>query len=303
MPPHTLITGSALSERGSEAVPDGLRGADRRGACVRQGIRREAGLKSDRFYYSQPDSGDQALMTVEEMIRSGSVSIIVVDSVAALQPASEMAREAGDPQIGAQARLMSNHLRRIAANANKHNVAVLFINQLRMKVGIIFGNPETTSGGMALLYYASQRIDVRRKEVIPGPIKEGPARGIRVRAKVVKNKVAPPHGQAIFDLYFDRGLDRTASLIDAAVQWGVLEKRGAFYYLTEDVTDDPEDAKKSFAQGRDAMTKLLEAEENADLWQRIWDITSKKMSAADTDMPLVDDDEPMTPFAGLQSGA
>lgn len=109
---------------------------------------------------------------------------------------------------------------------------------------------QTTSGGMALLYYASQRIDVRRKEVIPGPVKDGPARGIRIRAKVVKNKVAAPHGQAIFDLYFDRGLDRTASMVDAAVQYGVMEKRSAYYYLSEEVTGNADAASKSYAQVR-----------------------------------------------------
>lgn len=260
------------------------------------------GLQSSRFYYSQPDSGDEALATVEEVIRSGSVSIVVVDSVAALLPASEITREAGDPQIGAQAKLMSNHLKRIAASAAKYNVAVLFINQLRMKIGVMFGNPETTSGGMALLYYASQRIDVRRKEVIQGDVKEGPARGIKIRAKVVKNKVAAPHGQAIFDLYFDSGLDRTASMIDGAVQFGVLDKRGAFYYLTEDVTDDADALDKSFAQGRDAMKELLEKEENADLWQRIYDVTLAKMTNSETTVSF-DDENPTSPLAGMQTGA
>jgi len=184
------------------------------------------GVDVDDLLISQPDTGEEALEITEALVRSGAVDVIVIDSVAALVPRAEIEGEMGDAHVGLQARLMSQALRKLAAAIGKSGTAVLFINQLREKVGIVFGNPEVTPGGRALKFYSSIRIDLRRAEII----KEGnDAVGSHIRAKVVKNKVAPPFRSAEFDIMFGRGISREGNLIDLGVELGLVKKAGAFF--------------------------------------------------------------------------
>jgi recombination protein RecA len=184
------------------------------------------GINIDDLLISQPDTGEEALEITEALVRSGAVEVIVVDSVAALVPRAELEGEMGDSHVGLQARLMSQALRKLAGAIGKSKTAVLFINQLREKVGIVFGNPEVTPGGRALKFYSSVRIDLRRAETI----KEGTeAIGSRVKAKVVKNKVAPPFRSAEFDIMFGHGISREGNLIDLGVELGLVKKAGAFF--------------------------------------------------------------------------
>jgi recombination protein RecA len=184
------------------------------------------GVNVDDLLISQPDAGEEALDITEALVRSGAVDVIVIDSVAALVPRAEIEGEMGDAHVGLQARLMSQALRKLAAAIGKSGTAVVFINQLREKVGIIFGNPEVTPGGRALKFYSSVRIDLRRAETIKGG---SDAIGSHIRAKVVKNKVAPPFRSAEFDIMFDHGISREGSLIDLGVEWGLVKKAGAFF--------------------------------------------------------------------------
>ncbi len=184
------------------------------------------GVNVDDMLISQPDTGEQALEITEALVRSGAIDVIVIDSVAALVPRAEIEGEMGDAHIGLQARLMSQALRKLAAAIGKSGTAVVFINQLREKVGIVFGNPEVTPGGRALKFYSSIRIDLRRVETI----KQGSvAIGSRIRARVVKNKVAPPFRRAEFDIMFDHGISREGNLIDLGVELGLVKKAGAFF--------------------------------------------------------------------------
>jgi len=184
------------------------------------------GVNVDDLLISQPDTGEEALEITEALVRSGAIDVIVIDSVAALVPRAEIEGEMGDAHVGLQARLMSQALRKLAAAIGKSGTAVIFINQLREKVGIIFGNPEVTPGGRALKFYSSIRIDLRRVETI----KQGnEAIGSHVRAKVVKNKVAPPFRSAEFDIMFDHGISREGNLIDLGVELGLVNKTGAFF--------------------------------------------------------------------------
>jgi recombination protein RecA len=187
---------------------------------------RKLGVNLEQLLVSQPDTGEQALEICELLVRSNAVDVIVIDSVAALIPRAEIEGEMGDQLPGLQARLMSQALRKLAGNIKRAGTLVIFINQIRMKIGVMFGNPETTPGGNALKFYSSVRIDVRRVQTI----KEGEtAVGTRVRARVVKNKVAPPFRSAEFDMMFDRGISYEGDLIDLAVESGIVEKQGAWF--------------------------------------------------------------------------
>lgn len=203
------------------------------------------GVNIKDLLISQPDTGEQALEIVETLVRSGAVDIIVIDSVAALVPRAEVEGEMGDAFVGIQARLMSQAMRKLAAAIAKSKTLVIFINQLREKIGIMFGNPETTPGGRALKFYSSVRIDIRRIESITDG---GEALGNRVRAKVVKNKVAPPFRQAEFDIMFDRGISKEGSLLDAAVDNDVVKKTGGWFAYDG----------QNIAQGREAAKLFLE---------------------------------------------
>lgn len=202
------------------------------------------GVDIDSLIVSQPDNGEQALEITEQLVRSGALDIIVVDSVAALVPKSEIDGEMGDSHVGLHARLMSQALRKLAGAINKSNCVIIFINQLREKVGVIYGNPEVTTGGRALKFYASMRIDVRRIEQIKAPGNE--FIGSRTRAKIVKNKVAPPFKQAEFDIMYGTGIDRVGEICDLAVELGVIKKSGSWFSYGE----------QRF-QGRDKLKDLL----------------------------------------------
>jgi recombination protein RecA len=202
---------------------------------------KKLGVDIDNLLVSQPDTGEQALEICEILVRSGAVDVVVIDSVAALVPKAEIEGEMGDSHMGLQARLMSQALRKLAGAINRSRTAVIFINQLREKIGVMFGNPETTTGGRALKFYASVRLDVRRI----GPVKERETIiGNHVRVKVVKNKVAPPFRQAEFDLMFDEGISHESLLVDIAAEAGIIEKAGAWYaYGKERIGQGRENAK------------------------------------------------------------
>ncbi|HET8724698.1 MAG TPA: recombinase RecA [Anaeromyxobacteraceae bacterium] len=192
------------------------------------GYARRLGVNVAELLVSQPDTGEQALEIAEQLVRSGACDLLVVDSVAALVPRAEIEGDMGDPQMGLQARLMSQAMRKLTSVVSRNLSTVIFINQIRMKIGVVFGNPETTTGGQALKFYSSVRLDIRRT----GQVKDGDqAVGSRTRVKVVKNKVAPPFREAEFDVRWGAGVDRVGEAIDLAVERGLLEKSGAFYSL------------------------------------------------------------------------
>ena len=191
------------------------------------------GVNIDELWVSQPDTGEQALEICENLVRSGAVDIIVIDSVAALTPQKEIEGEMGDSVMGVQARLMSQALRKLTAIVGKSNCIVIFINQIRMKIGVMFGNPETTTGGQALKFYTSVRLEIRRIESIDGKGDEE-AIGNRVRVKIVKNKVAPPFRKVELDIYFGKGVSASDSILDSAVKHGIIDKRGAWYTRGEE---------------------------------------------------------------------
>lgn len=206
---------------------------------------RNIGVDIDELYISQPDCGEQALEITETMVRSGAVDIVIVDSVAALVPKAEIDGDMGDSHVGLQARLMSQALRKLTGVINKSNCIVIFINQLREKVGVMFGNPETTTGGRALKFYASVRLDVRRIETLK---QGGEMIGNHVRVKVVKNKVAPPFQEAEFDIMFGKGISREGDVLDLAVKHDIIMKSGAWYsYNGEKIGQGRENAKAYLA--------------------------------------------------------
>ena len=212
------------------------------------------GVDIDELYISQPDSGDQALEITETMVRSGAIDIIVVDSVAALVPKQEIDGDMGDTHVGLQARLMSQALRKLTPVISKSNCVVIFINQLREKVGVMFGNPETTTGGRALKFYASVRMEVRRVETLK---QGGEMVGNHVRVKIVKNKIAPPFKEAEFDIMFGKGISREGDIIDLAVNSNVVNKSGAWYaYNGEKIGQGRENAKTYLVQHPDIMDEI-----------------------------------------------
>ncbi len=230
---------------------------------------RNIGVDIDELYISQPDCGEQALEITETMVRSGAVDIVIVDSVAALVPRAEIDGDMGDSHVGLQARLMSQALRKLTGVINKSNCIVIFINQLREKVGVMFGNPETTTGGRALKFYSSVRLDVRRIETLK---QSGEMIGNHVRVKVVKNKVAPPFQEAEFDIMFGKGISREGDVLDLAAKHDIIIKSGAWYsYKGEKIGQGRENAKAYLADNPDVFDevenlvreKCLVQEENA----------------------------------------
>jgi len=219
-------------------------------------IRAESiGVDLDNLYISQPDTGEQALEIVETLIRSGAIDVIVIDSVAALVPRAEIEGEMGDSVMGVQARLMSQALRKITGAISKSRSVVIFTNQLRMKIGVMFGNPETTPGGMALKFYSSIRIDTRKIE----SIKDGDVViGSRHRARVVKNKVSPPFRVAEFDILNDGGISKEGGLIDVGVELGVLTKKGSFIYFNESILGQGKQAAVEELKNSPKVRKLIE---------------------------------------------
>ena len=220
------------------------------------------GVDINNLLISQPDSGEQALEIVETLVRSGAVDVIVVDSVAALTPRAELEGEMGDSHMGLQARLMSQALRKLTSIVNKTNTTVIFINQLRMKIGVMFGNPETTTGGNALKFYSSVRIEVRKKAAIEQGVGDAKqAIGLRVRAKVVKNKVAPPFRQAEFDIMFNEGgISREGDILDTGVTFNLVNKSGAFYAFKDTKLGQGREQAKSFLRSNPSITDAIEKE-------------------------------------------
>ena len=217
---------------------------------------RNIGVDIDNLYISQPDCGEQALEITETMVRSGAVDIVVVDSVAALVPKAESDGDMGDSHVGLQARLMSQALRKLTAVISKSNCIVIFINQLREKVGVMFGNPETTTGGRALKFYSSVRLDVRRTESLK---QGGEIVGNHVRVKVVKNKIAPPFREAEFDIMFGQGISREGDVLDLAVNAGIVNKSGAWYAYEGDKIGQGRENAKTYIHENPAFFDMLEA--------------------------------------------
>ena len=212
------------------------------------------GVDIDNLYISQPDNGEQALEITETMVRSGAVDIIIVDSVAALVPKAEIDGDMGDSHVGLQARLMSQALRKLTAAISKSNCIVIFINQLREKVGVMFGNPETTTGGRALKFYSSIRLDVRRIEALK---QGGEIVGNRTRIKVVKNKVAPPFREAEFDIMFGKGISREGDILDLAASLGIVQKSGAWFaYRDDKIGQGRENAKQYLREHPEVMDEI-----------------------------------------------
>ena len=222
------------------------------------------GVDTDNMLVSQPDTGEQALEITDALVRSGAVDAVVVDSVAALTPRAEIEGEMGDAFVGLQARLMSQALRKLAGTISKTNCVVIFINQLRMKIGVMYGNPETTTGGNALKFYASVRLDVRRVE----SIKEGGnVIGNKTRVKVVKNKVAPPFREAYFDILYGQGISKWSELVDLAVQMDIVQKSGSWFSMGEERIGQGKDSVKAYLLANPEIAEKVEAEVRENLWK------------------------------------
>ncbi|MCS7063708.1 MAG: recombinase RecA [Methylacidiphilales bacterium] len=224
------------------------------------------GVNMSELLVSQPDSGEEALNIAETLIKSNAIDVIVIDSVAALTTKAELEGQIGDATVGTQARLMSAALRKLTALVSRAKTVCIFTNQLRDKIGVMFGNPETTPGGKALKFYASVRIDIRRVNTIKEA--DGTVLGSRTKIKIVKNKVAPPFTECEFDILYNQGIAREGALIDLAVDLGVLEKKGAWLYFKGD----------QIAQGRDAAQQVLKAD--SALYDKILEETKQRMAAA-----------------------
>ena len=222
------------------------------------------GVDIDSMLVSQPDTGEQALEITDALVRSGAVDVVVVDSVAALTPRAEIEGEMGDTFVGLQARLMSQALRKLAGNISKTNCVVIFINQLRMKIGVMYGNPETTTGGNALKFYASVRIDIRRTEAI----KNGSEIiGNRTRAKIVKNKVAPPFKEAYFDIMYGEGISKWGELVDLAVQLDIIQKSGSWFSMGDERIGQGRDSVKTYLQEHPDIADSVEQQVRENMWK------------------------------------
>jgi recombination protein RecA len=226
----------------------------------------KCGVDVDNLYISQPDTGEQALEIAEALVRSGAIDVIVIDSVAALVPRAEIEGEMGDSHVALQARLMSQALRKLVGAIKRSNTSVIFTNQLRMKIGVLFGNPETTSGGRALKFYAAVRLDIRRMEAIK---KGGEVIGNRTKVRVKKNKVAPPFRTAEFDIMYNEGISKTGDVLDMGVEVGIIEKKGSYYSYGE----------TRLGQGRENVKTFLK--ENPELLEEI----SQKIGSSISSLP------------------
>ena len=244
------------------------------------------GVNIDNLLVSQPDSGEQALEITDALVRSGAVDVVVVDSVAALVPQQEIDGDMGSSHVGLQARLMSQALRKLSGSISKTNCVVIFINQLREKVGVMYGNPETTTGGRALKFYASVRIDVRKVE----NLKQGDeVFGNRVKCKVVKNKVAPPFRVAEFDIIYGKGISKAGEIIDVAIELGIIQKSGSWFsYNGEKVAQGKENTKKAIAENEALMKEL---EEKIKLQGKDLDLSSDDTYSLDEDDDANDDED------------
>ena len=237
------------------------------------------GVDIDNLLVSQPDTGEQALEITDALVRSGAVDAVVVDSVAALTPRAEIEGERGDTFVGVQARLMSQALRKLAGTISKTNCVVIFINQLRMKIGVMYGNPETTTGGNALKFYASVRLDVRRTE----SIKEGGnVIGNKTRVKVVKNKVAPPFREAMFDIMYGQGISKWGELVDLAVEMDIVQKSGSWFSMGDQRIGQGKDSVKTFLQANPDIAEEVEAKVRENLLKA----TAPKAPAKAADRPI-----------------
>ena len=232
------------------------------------------GVDIDNMLVSQPDTGEQALEITDALVRSGAVDVVVVDSVAALTPRQEIEGEMGDTFVGLQARLMSQALRKLAGSISKTNCVVIFINQLRMKIGVMYGNPETTTGGNALKFYASVRIDVRRIEAIKNGTE---IIGNRTRAKIVKNKVAPPFKEAVFDIMYGEGISKWGEMVDLAVQLDIIQKSGSWFSMGDERIGQGRDSVKAYLMNNPEIADQVEAEIRANLSK----LTGRKTRAAE----------------------
>ena len=222
------------------------------------------GVDIDSMLVSQPDTGEQALEITDALVRSGALDVVVVDSVAALTPRAEIEGEMGDTFVGLQARLMSQALRKLAGNIAKTNCVVIFINQLRMKIGVMYGNPETTTGGNALKFYASVRIDIRRIEAIKNGTE---IVGNRTRAKIVKNKVAPPFKEAVFDIMYGEGISKWGELLDMAVQLDLIQKSGSWFSIGDERIGQGRDNAKQYLIDHPELAAQIEADVRENMWK------------------------------------
>ena len=222
------------------------------------------GVDIDSMLVSQPDTGEQALEITDALVRSGAVDVVVVDSVAALTPRAEIEGEMGDTFVGLQARLMSQALRKLAGNISKTNCVVIFINQLRMKIGVMYGNPETTTGGNALKFYSSVRLDVRRIEAIK---EGGNVIGNKTRVKVVKNKVAPPFREAVFEIMYGQGISKWGELVDLAVQMDIIQKSGSWFSMGDERIGQGANSVKDYLMNNPDIAEQVEAQVRENLWK------------------------------------
>ena len=245
------------------------------------------GVDIDNMLVSQPDTGEQALEITDALVRSGAVDAVVVDSVAALTPRAEIEGEMGDAFVGLQARLMSQALRKLAGTINKTNCVVIFINQLRMKIGVMYGNPETTTGGNALKFYSSVSLDVRRVE----SIKEGGnVVGNKTRVKVVKNKVAPPFREAFFDIYYGQGISKWGELVDLAVEMDIVQKSGSWFSMGDERIGQGKDSVKNFLINNPEIAEEVEAKVRANLMKSNTAAAKAPAKAADRGVVVSADD-------------
>ena len=249
------------------------------------------GLNVDDLIVCQPETGEMALEVVDTLVRSSAVDLICVDSVAALVPRSEIEGEIGMVQVGAHARLMSQALRKINVNTAKANTTIIFLNQLRSKVGVIYGNPEITTGGNALKYYSSVRLDIRRKEVIKGKTSSSDDEGVRVKVKVAKNKVAPPYKVAEFDMLFGRGISRDGCLLDAGEQVGTVERKGAYYYFNGEKLGQGREKALTTMQENPELKAAIEADVRVKCAERLAAYQGSSTGASASSAATDDDDE------------